>query len=341
MGIEIQELHPPTEPDPVLLELHDYYVELDRERLPDDPPMPAEQRLAMWRNVNEHLDIRRWVLREDGVIVAAAVVAMDQVDDINNAFARVHVRPSHRRQGHALALARPVLDAMTASGRKSVITDTLDGAPWESKLAKIGMKKSLTAKESRLLVDEVDWDFMDEWITRAAERASDYELLSLEAPFPEEHLQNWCDVLLHMNSAPREDLEFEDFTMSPEKWRDIETKDLNQGVRVMAEVAIHKPTGAWVGLSEIASLDHQPDTGWQGDTGVDPVHRNKGLGRWLKAAMLRRFVEAHPSVERIDTENAASNEAMLNINVEMGYRPLFVNNAWQGDLDDIRSALGL
>ena len=61
----------------------------------------------------------------------------------------------------------------------------------------------------------------------------------------------------------------------------------------------------------------------------------------MKAAMLKRFVAAHPETERIDTENAGSNEPMLNINIEMGYRPLHVNNAWQGDTAGVRAGLGL
>jgi mycothiol synthase len=86
-------------------------------------------------------------------------------------------------------------------------------------------------------------------------------------------------------------------------------------------------------------LTHQPDLAWQGDTGVDPNHQNKGLGRWLKAMTIKQFVADHPNVERIDTDNAGSNEPMLNINVAMGYKPILITNAWQGDVKTIKERL--
>jgi GNAT superfamily N-acetyltransferase len=251
------------------------------------------------------------------------------------------VDPAHRRRGLGRQLATPVFDVLEENDRGMVIVDAKDGVPWESKLEEIGMKKSLGDQKSRLLIEDVDWGLMDTWINRASERAMEYRLVGLNSPIPEEHLQQWCDVMLVMNTAPREDLEFEDFTMTPEKWRSIEMSDLQRGMQTNAKVAVYEPTGEWVGLSEITALRYQLDCAWQGDTGVAPAHRNKGLGRWLKAAMLKDFVIAHPEVSRIDTENAASNEAMLGINIEMGYRPLILNNAWQGKTDEVRERLGI
>ena len=108
----------------------------------------------------------------------------------------------------------------------------------------------------------------------------------------------------------------------------------------MANVAVDRATGDFVGLSEIIFQTHQPDLAWQGDTGVHPDYRNKGLGRWLKAATIKKVVAEHPEIDRLDTGNAGSNEAMLNINVAMGYKPILVTNAWQGDLAVLRERLG-
>jgi GNAT superfamily N-acetyltransferase len=79
----------------------------------------------------------------------------------------------------------------------------------------------------------------------------------------------------------------------------------------------------------------------QWDTGVDPAHRNLGLGRWMKAAMAFYLRENHPEVERIDTENAGSNAPMLNLNIEMGFKPILVQNVWQGDLATVRRNLSV
>jgi hypothetical protein len=55
--------------------------------------------------------------------------------------------------------------------------------------------------------------------------------------------------------------------------------------------------------------------------------------------MIKRIVGSHPDVSRVDTFNAGSNEPMLNINVEMGFRPIHISYAWQGDLATVRERL--
>lgn len=341
MSDELREINVNEEADEVLRELHEHYVAWEAEMLPDDPPTTFEQHLSQWRNVPDYYIRRRWMLRENGGIAAVALVSMKRHEDLDNGFALIHVRPSSRRRGLARQLADPLIEALETEGRKAVITDAVDGASWEPKLAALGMKKALTDLTSRLIVADIDWDLMDVWESRARERAGEYELLYLTAPIPDEHLEKWCRLSDVMNSAPWEDLEIEETEMTPEKWCEIESKDMANGQNLNAHVAVHKPTGEWAGLSEIMVLDHQPDLARQGDTGVEPDHRNKGLGRWLKAATIRRVIADHPEIERIDTENAGSNKPMLNINYEMGYRPLIRKNAWQGDLTTIKERLGI
>lgn len=341
MAIVVEEIDTTSAPESVLREMHQHYIGQDAEQLPDDPPQPFEQRMVGWRHIPEHEDIRRWILREDGEIKAVAVTYMERYDDLNNGFARVHVRPEARRRGFAKRLAAPAFDVLEEGDRKSLITDVPDGSAIEPKLETLGLKKGYQDKRSRLVVADVDWDLMDSWIEKAVERASGYELLFLETPIPEEHLENWCAVMDVMNTAPKEDLEFEDSTYTPEKWRDIEATNERRGDLLMAHVAVDKATGQFVGLSEIIVQRHQPDQAWQGDTGVHPDHRNQGLGRWLKAATIKRVIAEHPQIDRIDTGNAGSNEPMLNINVAMGYHPILLTNAWQGELAVVRERLGV
>jgi len=341
MDTQIEQVDTRTAPESLLREMHEHYIGVDAEQLPDDPPRPFEHRLAIWRFIPEHHDIRRWILREGSEIAGAALLVMNKHEDLNNGLVRIDVRPESRQRGLALRLALPVLETLAANDRASLITDVLDGSPWEPKLEEIGLKKAFEERTSRLLVDDIDWSLLDSWIERAAERAGEYDLLPLRAPIEERYLEKWCELMLVMNTAPKEDLEFEDFSMSAEKWRDIEKQDLLRGHRLVALVAVHRTSGSFVGLSEIAELIHQPDLAWQGDTGVDPQHQNKGLGRWLKAAMIKQFVADHPNVERVDTDNAGSNRPMLNINIAMGYKPILITNAWQGDVKTVKERLGI
>ena len=55
-------------------------------------------------------------------------------------------------------------------------------------------------------------------------------------------------------------------------------------------------------------------------TGVREKYRGKGLGKWLKAAMLYKIKEEFPKAKIISTGNANSNAPMLAINEKMGFK---------------------
>ncbi|HKY75356.1 MAG TPA: hypothetical protein VJS45_04400, partial [Acidimicrobiia bacterium] len=65
----------------------------------------------------------------------------------------------------------------------------------------------------------------------------------------------------------------------------------------------------------------------------------RGLGRWLKAVNALRLLDERPDVEFIDTWNAGSNEAMLGINVAMGFAPLENWGDWQASTNEVAAAL--
>jgi GNAT superfamily N-acetyltransferase len=182
-------------------------------------------------------------------------------------------------------------------------------------------------------------DMMQSWVDRASERASDYELVYYQSPLPDELVEQFCDLVLVMNTAPREDIEEEDEVMTPEHWREIESNAIDSKCQLHNLIAVHRPSGDLVGYTQIKTQDLQPDLAWQEDTGVDPAHRNKGLGRWLKAAMILRIAGSYPELRRVDTHNAGSNEPMLNINVAMGFRPIRITRVWQGELASVRQGL--
>jgi mycothiol synthase len=206
-------------------------------------------------------------------------------------------------------------------------------------LERWGMKMALTERRNRLHFSDIDWDLMGKWIERAEERAAEYEVIHLSAPVAEEMVDRWCQVKHVMNTAPEEDLDLADFDMTPEKWRAEEKEFEARGDQWLAAVAVHKPTGEFAGYSDVFVQQHHREQAFQHDTGVDPNHRNKGLGRWLKAEMIKRIARDYPEVTRIDTWNAGSNAPMLGINDEMGFRIALVSHSWQAGFEDIRRAM--
>jgi hypothetical protein len=55
--------------------------------------------------------------------------------------------------------------------------------------------------------------------------------------------------------------------------------------------------------------------------------------------MALKFLGEHPEVEVVETENADSNDPMLNINVAMGFKPSLHLIIYQGPIEKVASDL--
>lgn len=341
MTPRIEQIDTRHAPESTLRALHQLYLVRDREDLPDDPPMPEQQRLANWRHIMETDAIPRWVMWEGDSIVATSGAHMDVEQNLDNGFGWVYVAPDRRGRGLSRQIARPMFDTVDADNRARFACDITEGRAEEAIARRGGLKPALREKRSRLAFHELDWDLMESWVARSRERASDYELIFLPSPVPEEHLQAVCDVMAVMNTAPREEFEEDDEVWTPDVIRDYEAKEKARGQESLSYFAIHRPTGVFAGVTIVTYQTLQPDQAWQGDTGVDPAHRNRGIGRWLKAAMALHLRSRYADIQRIDTHNAGSNEPMLNINIEMGFRPILTTRLWQGDLATLREQLSV
>ncbi len=340
MGYRIQEVDPRDASEVLLHEMWEYYTAVRSEDLPDDPLYPLRRQVLDWQAVRDDQAIDRWLLRdENGSIVAAAIAVRDLGQNLDNGFARVHVREDMRKQGLGTILAEPILAMLYNDGRKRLATGATAGTVGEIWAEKLGMKMAIQEKRSRLRVADIDRNQMQLWVERASERAGDYELHFHQAPFPEEVIVRFCELQFQMNTAPLDDYEEDDLVVTPEIWRDWEVKANAAMTDINTFIAVHKPTGEFVGSTSIETDRLWPEQAWQWETVVHPDHRNKGLGRWLKAAMIERLGTMRVPVQRIDTSNAGSNAPMLGINVQMGFKPILVTNTWQGDLAKAKELL--
>lgn len=341
MSVAIEQVDTRVAPDALLEEMWHYYHELYREALPDDPPQALARTVADWRALPEDEEAPRWLLREDGEIRAVAVGYVDLVDNLDQGFARVHVTAPRRGSGLARTLAEPLFDWLQGNGRSKLLTAVNEGGKFDPFLTRLGLKEAYHDQRSRLRLARIDSDLMRNWIDRAAERATDYELVHMHPPFSDDAVERYCEILLQMNTAPREDLDEEDFTMTPERWRERERVTVAGEYALHTVVAVHRPTGEYAASTSIAADLLDPIQAWQWETVVHPEHRNLGLGRWIKAAMVEEFVSEHPETQKIDTENSVTNKAMLAINLAMGFTPILREVYWQGDLGAVRSAWGI
>jgi mycothiol synthase len=335
----IEQIDTRTVPEKVLRAMHELYLEWDLEWTPNDPIVPWEQRLVDWRYLRDEVDVPRWVATEGSRVAAVAGVYHHRTEDLQNSFGWVFVSADDRRKGLGTEVLKRALDYGIADGRGRFLTNIPVHVGGHELALAAGMKMVYNERVSQLRIADVDRALMRSWIEGARERAVDYELLFMKSPTPDEYREQFVALTDVMNTAPLEDLEEEPHHLTVEELASMEAEDNLRGRDTMAYVAVHRPTGQFAGYTNVAYQSHHPAMATQLDTGVDPAHRNKGLGRWIKAAMVEKIMADYPLVEIIETENAESNEPMLNINVAMGFKPSLDLKVYQGDIRKVRALL--
>lgn len=328
--------------DEFLTKMWETYCLLEKETYPDKPLTPVDQQIATWRSEStDHYRLYRWAAVEGDEVVGVAVIYLDMAQNLDNGFGRVAVHPDHRGKGIARLLAKPVFETLEKENRPRMDTWVTEGSEHAGLPERLGLKAVYISRDSGLKISDLDMDLMDTWIKKAEERASDYELRFVDSPLPDDIIEDFCKLAEVMNTAPREDYEAEDEEITPELMREYEQM-VHDGKGVLHHCyAVHVPTGEFAGYTTIRTKDLEPKLGEQWDTGVNPDHRNKGLGRWLKAANIKSVLESYPEIELITTDNAGSNAPMLGINIEMGFKTLGSTEAWQGSLATARERFGI
>ncbi len=326
--------------DAELQGLHELTTAIQREVEPDDPIIPLDVAIQRYRDVPSWAVHQRWVARQGDVVVGDAFLELEYTESNRHlAFFDVSVAGDHRNQHLATRLLAPLAEAAAADERTVVMTWTPEVGAGDAFAAALGFEKRSVERRSRLLLSELDRAMLDDWVAGAAERAADYSLVGFEERCPDDLLEPFVALWHVMNTAPRDDLDMEDWQLTPERFREQEARAIREGRRRWVVVARHDPSGELAGFTELGWAPWETDLVWQGDTGVDPAHREKGLGRWLKAVNLLRLLDERPEVTRIDTWNAGSNRPMLAINIALGFRPVKHYGDWQISVDALRDAV--
>jgi GNAT superfamily N-acetyltransferase len=197
----------------------------------------------------------------------------------------------------------------------------------------------MVARENRQDLRSVKPDLVDSWVAEGPIRAPGYRLEFVAGRTPPELTDRVADVFNVMNTAPRENMDVSDTPVTPELVRTYEDAIVAAGDEMWAYYAIEESSGRFVGLTNVTIRRGEPDRVHVGDTGVDTAHRGHALGKWLKAEMTRRIMAELPDVRWVITHNAGSNDAMLGINSELGFRTTAVLTTWQIATDQLLDRL--
>ncbi|MPZ48244.1 MAG: GNAT family N-acetyltransferase [Dehalococcoidia bacterium] len=340
-GLELREFDPQAATDAEFVALNALQNRVLAETRPYYPPATLSETIAAQTHKRSTMRRREWAVWHGAVMIAAAGMEI-YVGQTNQHLAEIwiSVLPEWRRRTIGTHLLARIADGVQAEDRRLIMASTSSNSPAGGRfLERLGAEAALRASQNQLVVSELDRPRMQVWLQQAESLKVEFELGIWEGRFPEEEIAAIARLHELMNTAPRGDLQIEDQTYSIEEMREWEGSMAAQNQERWTMYVRRRASGELAGYTEVFWSPNHPDVLGQGDTGVAPAYRNRGLGRWLKAAMIEKVIRERPSVQTVRTGNADANAAMLKINHEMGFKLLHTWQHWQVSLGQVESYL--
>jgi mycothiol synthase len=324
--------------------IHELALTLRKESLPDDLPPTLEEVIQSWSIHPPVAEERAWVAWDVQAPKDAphavgynrtTIIHMEENAHLAQVYLGVH--PSTRRQGLGCQLLARAAAFAQQTGRRLIIVESNSNCPAGGAfLQAAGATQGLSMDVVQLDLQDADHSLLRGWIERASERAVGFEVGFWDGPYPEEALEQVGQVKASMNEAPMQDLDVEDFQWTPDVLRQMDENLVQRSITRWTFYAREIATANLVGFTELLWTPGNPIVGQQGDTGVLIEYKNKGLGRWLKAAMLEKVLADRPETRYIRTGNATTNEPMQKINQELGFKLFRSAWIWQMEVSQLQ-----
>ncbi len=337
-GIEIQPFDPHTASAAAWRRLHTFR----RIRAEEDEPGEPIYSDADF----EHDLLRHWPLRETRRAIALDGEAI--VGAVGFAFRRPGtpdyevyapflwgwggVLQSHRRRRIASALLRPLLAFMREQD-KTIATFGTHLPEGRAFLEAIGAAEKMRSIENRMHFAGLDWAELAAWEAAAASGLR-WELHIGRAPLERLAMllpqisELFRDVPMGTLERPPMTYEIQGYTTY------YENLDRNGGEHFLV---LLMDAGRIAAICEAGWDSRFPDRVYQTLTAVARQWRGKGLGKAVKAAMLRILRARHPEIRMITTANEVANAAMLSINDRLGFAQYRLDVTYQIKRDGLET----
>jgi GNAT superfamily N-acetyltransferase len=248
------------------------------------------------------------------------------------------VRPEERRKRIGASWLPAIVELMDEQGC-TVLGLSADRDSGHAFLRWMGAEPKLQEIESRLKLADVDWPMMQRWVEEGARRSPETKLEIYDGPLPE---VLWPDFAKQrsalLNTMPFEGLDIGEIIVTPDRIREYQERSRMAGV-VDHEVLTREADGAISGMTDVSWAPYRRTHIEQQFTGVRPDARGRGLGKWIKAAMVLHVRDLYPDAQWVSTGNAGSNAPMLKINRAMGFKPYRTSVNYQVGIDRMRERI--
>ena len=231
----------------------------------------------------------------------------------------IQVDDGHRRRGVGTALLTRIVGLAESLGRNQLHGWHHDTVPAGAAFADaVGADAGLEYHMNVVRIADLDVAQLTEWSDLGPQRAPGYTVELIEGAWPEAML----DDIAHLYYVLERDMPMAE-GVEPREWSADLVADMQEhyqrGTQSLSAVAIHNDSGRTVGLTQLIRRNTDPTTWIVTTTMVDPEHRGKGLGKWLKGTANLAALARWPGGIYQETGNAFTNDAMLAINRQMGF----------------------
>jgi mycothiol synthase len=314
-----------------------------KEVLPDDPPIPMEEYMKIYRSNPSRIASARWIgcasCPEEIIAYADCSINLT-AENQHVANFNVEVLPGLRRNGLGCRMLHLAVDYAKEQSRRLMMSITNGACPAGGLfLARIGARVGQEAHTNQLRISELNRRILDLWIDKAKNLSVEIDVGLWVDTIPEDRIEDVANFYRVASDQPLDSLEMEHFRITPEMIREGQRNTISRGYRRWILHMVEKSSGRILGLTEVVWSPNRPFSLRQDFTGVLPEYRNRGLGRWLKAEMLSRIIRERPEVELIRSGNADSNAAMVKINNELGFKPYISLTDWQVETAEVERYL--
>ena len=325
----------PTVTEDQLVALHELQNIVNAERFPADPAVPYETRRRRWRRSGTC-----WaaLAAADGLPIANAWIGVPQTEAEQHLIEfDLLVVPAHRQRSIGRHLLAVIANVAAAEHRDLLLTQTNRHVPAGALfMRRIGAQPSLASRTLQLDLASFDQVVLDRWTTHAQERASGFELGFWAGAYPEADVLQMAKLHEVHNDSPHRSSTIGNTTITPELLRQREHEMDTYGQTRWTMYVREQITGEIVGFSEVSWHQHNPEQVEQGVTGVLPAYRKRGLGHWVKAALLSKLARDLPEARFVRTGNPLSNTAMLGVNYDLGFKSISEDLWWELRLEQVR-----
>jgi GNAT superfamily N-acetyltransferase len=330
--IRIAPFDPHTAGDELWAAFNETRRAIAHEFWPDEPILDDTETRREVQTNNPMVEFRRWVAMEGNEVAGSIRAAFrrpgtpHEKDYARFVWAGGGVRASSRRRRVGTLLLREVHQLMHALD-KTVLTMSAQTEPGHAFIKHVGAVEKHCRVEQRAVFADLDWPRLRQWEDRATAQGLTWKRYAGRVP------RDVLVALLPVFTALFADVPLGELETGPIRWEmngyDLWYETLERVGGAHHLVLLCAPDGDVTGLSEAGWDMRAPGIVRQELTAVARPWRSRGVGRALKAAMLRQVHEMHPEATMIGTDNAEVNTPILSINARVGFQIAWRNVDYQ------------